>query len=85
MWVCVCGRYVGNLPWRFDDYDLEDAFGEFGEVQDAKVMYDRDTGRSRGFGFVTLNNDEEVDAAIDALDGADVDGRTIRVNRAKRD
>jgi nucleolin len=77
--------YVGNLPWRFDDYDLEDAFGEFGEVQDAKVMYDRDTGRSRGFGFVTLNNDEEVDAAIDALDGADVDGRTIRVNRAKRD
>lgn len=76
--------YVGNLPWRFDDYDLEDAFAEFGEVADAKVMYDRESGRSRGFGFVTLNSDEEVDAAINALDGADVNGRAIRVNRAAK-
>lgn len=76
--------YVGNLPWRFDDYDLEDAFAEFGEVADAKVMYDRESGRSRGFGFVTLNSDPEVDAAIDALDGADINGRAIRVNRAAK-
>lgn len=76
--------YVGNLPWRFDDYDLEDAFAEFGEVADAKVVFDRESGRSRGFGFVTLNTDAEVDAAVDALDGADVDGRMIRVNRAKQ-
>jgi len=62
--------YVGNLPWRFDDYDLEDAFAEFGTVQDAKVMVDRESGRSRGFGFVTLNDDSEVDSAIEALDGA---------------
>lgn len=76
--------YVGNLPWKFDDYDLEDAFAEFGEVVDAKVMYDRETGRSRGFGFVTLGSDEGVESSIEALDGADVDGRTIRVNRADR-
>lgn len=76
--------YVGNLPWRFDDYDLEDTFAEFGEIVDAKVLYDRETGRSRGFGFVTLDSDDSVEAAIEALDGADVDGRTIRVNRADR-
>lgn len=76
--------YVGNLPWKFDDYDLEDAFAEFGEIVDAKVMYDRDDGRSRGFGFVTLASADSVDEAISALDGADVDGRQIRVNRADR-
>jgi len=76
--------YVGNLPWKFDDYDLEDAFAEFGEIVDAKVMYDRDDGRSRGFGFVTLASEDSVEEAISALDGADVDGRQIRVNRADR-
>jgi len=76
--------YVGNLPWKFDDYDLEDAFSEFGEIVDAKVMYDREDGRSRGFGFVTLGSDDAVEEAISALDGADIDGRQIRVNRADR-
>jgi nucleolin len=74
--------YVGNLPWSFEEYDLKDAFGEYGEVTDAKVIFDRETGRSRGFGFVTLSSDAEVDAAIENLDGADINGRGIRVNRA---
>mmetsp|Transcript_29688 Transcript_29688/g.40997 ORF Transcript_29688/g.40997 Transcript_29688/m.40997 type:complete len:265 (+) Transcript_29688:106-900(+) len=76
--------YVGNLPWRFDDYDLEDAFQEFGEMQEARIIYDRDTGRSRGFGFVTLNSEEDVENAVKTLDGAEIDGRAIRVNRAEQ-
>lgn len=76
--------YVGNLPWRIDDYSLEDAFSEYGTVKDAKVMTDRESGRSRGFGFVTMSSDEEVSVACSSLDGADWEGRTLRVNKAER-
>jgi len=76
--------YVGNLPWTFDDFDLQDTFEEFGTVVDAKVIIDRETGRSRGFGFVTLSNEEEVDKSCAELDGSICEGRSIRVNKAER-
>ncbi|CAI5472325.1 unnamed protein product [Closterium sp. Yama58-4] len=74
--------YVGNLSWGMDDMALEDLFAEFGKVLEAKVVLDRDSGRSRGFGFVTLSSESEVQEAISNLDGADVDGRQLRVNVA---
>lgn len=61
--------YVGNLSWGMDDLGLEELFAEFGAVSDAKVVTDRDTGRSRGFGFVTMSSPQEVKDAISALDG----------------
>merc|ERR1712238_80065 len=70
--------YVGNLPWSFDDFDLQDTFGEFGTIVDAKVITDRETGRSRGFGFVTMSSEEELDRAIGELDGSECEGRSIR-------
>jgi len=76
--------YIGNLPWRFDDYDLKDAFEEFGNVEDARVITDRETGRSRGFGFVTMVEEESMEKAIAALDGAECDGRQLRVNKAEK-
>lgn len=75
--------YVGNLPWQVDDSRLEQLFSEHGKVTSAKVIYDRDTGRSRGFGFVTLASKTELDDAIAALDGQTLDGRAIRVNVAE--
>eukprot|EP00270_Netrium_digitus_P014623 TRINITY_DN49_c0_g1_i1.p1 TRINITY_DN49_c0_g1~~TRINITY_DN49_c0_g1_i1.p1 ORF type:complete len:342 (-),score=56.21 TRINITY_DN49_c0_g1_i1:513-1403(-) len=74
--------YVGNLSWGMDDSGLEDLFSEFGNVVESKVVIDRETGRSRGFGFVTLSKPTEVAEAINALDGVEVDGRTIRVSQA---
>lgn len=76
--------YVGNLPWSFDDFDLQDTFEEFGTIVDARVITDRETGRSRGFGFVTMTADDECDKAIEELDGSLCEGRNIRVNRAER-
>jgi len=76
--------YVGNLSWGMDDLGLEELFAEFGSVTEAKVIMDRETGRSRGFGFVTLSTGQEVQEAIAALDGVDVDGRIIRVNLANQ-
>ncbi len=73
--------YVGNLAWATDNAALENAFGAFGEVDEAKVITDRDTGRSRGFGFVTFVNDDDAQKALE-LDGSDLDGRPIRVNEA---
>lgn len=61
--------YVGNLPWQVDNSRLEQVFSEHGKVVDARVVYDRETGRSRGFGFVTMASDTEVNDAIAALDG----------------
>ena len=75
--------YVGNLSYGTTDASLTAAFGEFGTVDEAVVIMDRDTGRSKGFGFVTMNNDEEAKAAMEALDGQDMDGRAIRVNEAR--
>ena len=75
--------FVGGLSWDTNDASLSQAFSRFGEVQDAKVILDRDTGRSRGFGFVTLGDSEQAKAALTEMDGATVDGRQIRVNEAQ--
>ena len=74
--------FVGGLAWATDDHSLRTAFEQFGEVQEANVVADRETGRSRGFGFVTFNDPEAAKKAIGAMDGQTLDGRTIRVNEA---
>ena len=75
--------YVGNLPYSFRDTDLQDAFGPFGEVTSANVAMERDTGRSRGFGFVQMATAEQAQAAIDGLNGKPSGGRGLVVNVAK--
>lgn len=75
--------FVGNLSYDSKDEDLETAFAVHGQVQSAKVIMDRMTGRSRGFGFVEMPNNQEGQAAIDALNGADLQGRPLTVNQAK--
>ncbi|KAF5189984.1 Rna-binding protein cp29b protein [Thalictrum thalictroides] len=75
--------YVGNLSWSVDDSALENLFSEQGKVIEAKVVMDRESGRSRGFGFVTYSSPEEVNNAISSLNGADFDGRDIRVSVAE--
>ncbi|MCH9686184.1 MAG: RNA-binding protein [Deltaproteobacteria bacterium] len=75
--------FVGGLAWATDDASLAKAFEEFGPVAEAKVITDRETGRSRGFGFVTYNEDADAEKAIKELDGSDLDGRAIRVNEAQ--
>ena len=75
--------YVGNLPFRSTSADLEHLFGQYGQVDSAAVIMDRDTGRSRGFGFVEMANNDEARRAIQELDGFDHDGRKLRVNEAQ--
>ncbi|NOY27653.1 MAG: RNA-binding protein, partial [Oligoflexia bacterium] len=75
--------FVGGLAWATSDEGLREAFETFGEVTEAKVILDRDTGRSRGFGFVGFTDDEAAAKAIAAMDGTDLDGRRIRVNEAE--
>lgn len=75
--------YVGNLAYGVRDEELNAAFSEFGAVQSAKVMMDRETGRSKGFGFIEMGTDEEAQAAIEALNGMSVNGRAITVNVAR--
>ncbi|KAK4264444.1 hypothetical protein QN277_025621 [Acacia crassicarpa] len=75
--------YVGNLPWDVDNGRLEQIFSEHGKVVSARVVFDRETGRSRGFGFVTMSSETEMNDAIAALDGQSLDGRAIRVNVAE--
>ncbi|XP_071700993.1 30 kDa ribonucleoprotein, chloroplastic-like [Rutidosis leptorrhynchoides] len=75
--------YVGNLAWSVDNVALETLFREQGNVVEAKVVYDRESGRSRGFGFVTYSSADEVNSAIDSLNGVDLDGRNIRVSVAE--
>ena len=75
--------YVGNLPYSFRDQDLEQAFSEFGAVNSAKVMMERDTGRSKGFGFVEMSSDAEAQAAIQGLHGQNHGGRDLVVNEAR--
>ena len=75
--------YVGNLPYSVDDQALSHNFSSYGAVQSAKVMTDRDTGRSKGFGFVEMGNDAEAQAAIQGLNGMQVQGRAITVNVAR--
>jgi RNA recognition motif-containing protein len=75
--------FVGSLSWGTNDEALRDAFAPYGEINEAVVITDRDTGRSRGFGFVTFEDDEAADKAIAALNGTELDGRTIRVDVAQ--
>jgi RNA recognition motif-containing protein len=75
--------YVGNLPYSYRDSDLQDAFTEFGEVSSANVAMERDTGRSRGFGFVQMATVEQAQAAIEGMNGKAIDGRGLVVNVAK--
>lgn len=75
--------YVGNLPYTFRDQDLQDSFSEFGTVNSAKVMMERDTGRSKGFGFVEMGSDAEAQAAIQGLHGQNRGGRDLVVNEAR--
>jgi len=74
--------YVGNLSWNTTDDSLRQAFSEYGNVTDSIVMRDRDTGRSRGFGFVTFESSQQADSAIAGLNEQEIDGRRIRVNLA---
>jgi hypothetical protein len=75
--------YVGNLPYSVRDSDLEQAFGQFGGVTSAKVMMERDTGRSKGFGFVEMASDAEAQAAINGMNGQPLGGRSVVVNEAR--
>ena len=75
--------YVGNLPYALSDDDLRELFAEFGAVSSSKIISDRETGRSKGFGFVEMPEQAEAEEAIKELDGREVEGRNIRVNVAK--
>jgi cold-inducible RNA-binding protein len=75
--------YVGNLPFTTTDTDLEDLFSQFGQISRAAIITDRETGRSRGFGFVEMENDEEGKKAIEELNEKDFDGRQLTVNEAR--
>lgn len=75
--------YVGNLPFNTTDQDLQQLFGQYGQVGRASVVMDRETGRSRGFGFVEMSNDNEAQAAIAALNNKEFGGRTLAINVAR--
>ena len=75
--------YVGNLPYTVRDEDLQQAFGDFGTVNSAKVMMERDTGRSKGFGFVEMGSDAEAQAAVEGMNGQSLGGRSLVVNEAR--
>lgn len=75
--------FVGNLSFQVSDFELQDMFKEFGEVVSAKVIVDKYTGRSRGFGFIEMSQDESADKAVQALNGADIKGRPINVSFAR--
>lgn len=75
--------FVGSLSWNTDDNQLNEAFARFGKVVSAKVITDRESGRSRGFGFVEFENRDDAESAMQAMDGQEIDGRTIKVDLAK--
>ena len=75
--------YVGNLDYGLQENDLEEVFSEYGEVSSVKIIKDKFTGRAKGFGFVEMPNDTEAKTAIEELDGAEVNGRNMRVNEAR--
>jgi cold-inducible RNA-binding protein len=75
--------YVGNLPYSYRDSDMEQAFSQYGTVSSAKVMMERDTGRSKGFGFVEMSTDAEAKAAIEGMNGQQIGGRGLVVNEAR--
>lgn len=75
--------FVGGLSWGTTDDSLHGAFSQFGEIVEAKVITDRETGRSRGFGFITFADDDGANQAVSEMDGTELDGRTIKVNEAQ--
>ena len=75
--------YVGNLPYRLSEDDLQAAFENYGEVSSARIIFDRETNRSKGFGFVEMPDDEQAKAAIEALNGSEIGGRPLNVNEAR--
>ncbi|MBM4250763.1 MAG: RNA-binding protein [Deltaproteobacteria bacterium] len=75
--------FVGGLSWGTDDEGLRQAFAKFGQISEAKVITDRETGRSRGFGFITFASDSDAQSAMSEMDGKELDGRTIKVNEAQ--
>lgn len=75
--------YVGNLPFSTEGPELEELFGQYGTVDRVYLISDRETGRPRGFGFVTMNNDDEANAAIEALNGHEIGGRALKINQAR--
>lgn len=75
--------YVGNLSYGLNDNDLKDLFSEYGSVNSAKIIEDRDTGRSKGFGFVEMGSEEDGNKAIEGLNGHEVEGRSLTVNEAR--
>jgi RNA recognition motif-containing protein len=75
--------YVGNLSFQTTQQDLEELFGQSGQVESVSIVTDRDTGQSRGFAFVEMSGNKEAQAAIQALDGKEVDGRSLKVNEAR--
>lgn len=75
--------YVGNLPYTMTSDDLADAFAQFGEVKDAVIVMDRETGRSKGFGFVTMDSEEAANKALEGMHNTQLEGRTIKVDRAR--
>lgn len=75
--------YVGNLPWSVTDQELADAFGAYGNVEKASIISDRHSGRSKGFGFVTMNDADEANKAIEAMNGSEMGGRGLKVNEAR--
>ncbi len=75
--------YVGNLSYGVSDDNLREVFEAYGDVSSAKVITDKYSGRSKGFGFVEMDDDSQAQAAIDQLDGAEIDGRPVRVNEAR--
>lgn len=75
--------YVGNLDYDLQEKELEELFSQYGEVLSVKIIVDKFTGRAKGFGFIEMANDEEATKAIEELDGKEVSGRNIRVNKAR--
>tara|TARA_B100001750_G_scaffold217978_1_gene203733 strand:- start:441 stop:710 length:270 start_codon:yes stop_codon:yes gene_type:complete len=75
--------YVGNLSFQLSENDLNSAFEEYGQVDSTKIITDRETGRSKGFGFIEMPNQEEAEKAIEGLNGKELDGRAVKVNESK--
>ena len=74
--------FVGGLSWEITDEGLSDAFGKFGKVSEAKIILERETGRSRGFGFVSFDDNDAADEALEGMNGTELNGRTLAVNEA---
>ncbi len=81
--ITIIKLFVGSLPWATTDQQLADLFTQFGKVSKANIVMDRATGRSRGFGFVEMDNDNEAREAIEKLNGSDLEGRKLVVNEAR--